>query len=329
MSRPVPMAADLSRSSKGISLRHPHGVMFHHFRHGATHPAGQGALSAEEFADLLAFLDPARILDAGTWLEKARRGRLADGDLCLTFDDGLRCQADVALPVLDHFGLTAFWFVYSSVLEGQPATVEVYRYFRTVFFETVEAFYDAFEATAGGMGFGPALSSGLAAFDADYLSNAPYYTEADRRFRFIRDRILRPQDYDAIMERMMADRRADRDDIARVLWMDAGNLVSLKKGGHVVGLHSHSHPTLLAALPAEAQRAEYSRNAACLEGILGSRPNTVSHPCNSYGSATLDILTELGVEVGFRADLYLGTGTVLEIPREDHALAFKRMREVS
>ena len=88
----------------------PHGVMFHHF-FDARHPAGQGAISAGQLADLIAFLGRDRILPAAEWQRQAEAGTLAPDALCLTFDDNLRCQYDVALPVLRDEGLTAFWFV--------------------------------------------------------------------------------------------------------------------------------------------------------------------------------------------------------------------------
>ena len=31
---------------------------------------------------------------------------------------GLKCQFEIALPVLDSYNLTAFWFVYSSPLDA-------------------------------------------------------------------------------------------------------------------------------------------------------------------------------------------------------------------
>src|SRR5581483_28390 len=107
---------------------------------------GQGAISADQFADLLTALGPDRILPADAWIERTTTGRLRDGDLCLTFDDALRCQYDIALPVLKQFGLTAFWFIYSSVFEGRIEPLEVFRYFRTVAFPEIGDFYRAFDA---------------------------------------------------------------------------------------------------------------------------------------------------------------------------------------
>src|SRR4051812_1212306 len=103
--------------------------MFHHF-HGGAHARGQGAISAQQLDELLDFVGAGRILPALEWQERSTRGTLAPDDLCITFDDALRCQVDIALPVLESRGLTAFWFVYSSVFEGVRERLEIYRHVR-------------------------------------------------------------------------------------------------------------------------------------------------------------------------------------------------------
>src|SRR4051812_45501260 len=114
----------------------PHGVMFHHF-HDATHPAGQGSISAGQLRHMIESIGPARILPAREFLWRAQHKTLRPTDICLTFDDNLRCQYDVALPVLREFGLTAFWFVYTSVLQGNVESLEIYRHFRMTQFVSV------------------------------------------------------------------------------------------------------------------------------------------------------------------------------------------------
>src|SRR5258708_17481 len=125
-----------------------YGVMFHHF-HDDWHPRVQGSISARELADLIEHVGRDSILPAEEWMRRAVQGALSDNDICLTFDDALRCQYDVALPVLRDLGLTAFWFVYSSVFEGNVESLEVYRYFRTTQFPCIDDFYEhVFEAVS-------------------------------------------------------------------------------------------------------------------------------------------------------------------------------------
>jgi peptidoglycan/xylan/chitin deacetylase (PgdA/CDA1 family) len=170
----------------------------------------------------------------------------------------------------------------------------------------------------------------LAEFEpAGYLAAFPFYSDSDRRFRFVRDRVLGPAGYREVMDAMLDAAGLDLDAFCADLWLSAEQVRRLDDQGHVVGLHSHSHPTDLAAMTPQAQRAEYRRNLAVLTDVLGAPPETVSHPCNSYNDQTLAILTELGVSLGFRANMARAREPhgPLEWPREDHANVAARMRK--
>jgi peptidoglycan/xylan/chitin deacetylase (PgdA/CDA1 family) len=90
--------------------------------------------------------------------------------------------------------------------------------------------------------------------------------------------------------------------------------------GHLIGLHSHTHPTNMTLLPVEQQYAEYRRNFDYLSSLLGTSPQTMAHPSGSYNSDTLDILREMGVQIGFRSDSDSRFHTLLEMPRLDHMM---------
>ncbi len=297
----------------------PQGIMFHHF-HGPGHPVSQGSIGAEQLEELLERLGAERILPAREWLERSMRGTLEEGDRCLTFDDNLRCQYDLALPVLRRRGMTAFWFVSSSVLQGRVEAIEVYRTFRTCHFRDVEAFYEAFLDAIDGSPLSRVVEAGLEGFNPlTYLKDYPFYSESDRRFRFIRDEILGPARFGAVMDALMADTGVSAGELARNLWMDADCLRDLHAGGHVVGLHSHTHPTRLERLSLAGQWEEYSANYEHLRGLLGERPVAMSHPCNSYNEQTLAVLRRLGIRLGFRSNTARPRTCELDWPREDHA----------
>ena len=305
----------------------PHGVMFHHF-HGGPHPAGQGSLSTQDLADMIDFLGRERLLPARVWMERAASGRLRPGELCLTFDDGLRCQWDIAYPVLKSLGLDAFWFVYTSPLEGTLERLELYRYFRTMRYPDVGDFYRAFDAVSSVGPDGTAVATALADFEpTSYLKDFAFYTNADRRFRFTRDQILGPERYAAVMDAMIAAEGFPTEGLAAKLWIDDEIVVRLHAEGHVIGLHSHTHPTQLCRLEPAAQEREYRNNSTHLARVIGRAPRAMSHPCNSYDSSTLALLARLGVDFGFRANMAMaGRHGPLEHPREDHANVLQSMR---
>lgn len=303
----------------------PHGIMFHHF-HDERHAPGQGSLSADELAAMIDFLKPAQILPAREWLTRALRGSLRDGDLCLTFDDNLRCQFDVARPVLESRGLTAFWFVSTAATQGVPNRVEMYRAFRDRCFPDIDAFYDAFFAELERIDGDGQIARAVQQFNPlSYLCAFSFYSDADRRFRFVRDEVLGPIRYDQVMESLMAAARVDVHGLVRDLWMDAACLERLHAGGHVLGLHTHTHPTRLANLAPAEQEREYRDNYMTLMQITREPPTSMSHPCNSYNEHTLAILRGLGIQVGFRADMD-GGGSPLEHPRQDHANILRQMK---
>ncbi|MEM7227558.1 MAG: polysaccharide deacetylase family protein [Planctomycetota bacterium] len=295
----------------------PYALMFHHFV-GGRHPAGQGALSATTFRSLLD-AEP-NLLSARAWLHDAMHDDLSLDARCITFDDGLRCQIDIALPILEERNLTAMWFVHSAAINGEGDHLELYRHYRMTAFEHVDAFYDAFEMTARECGHDLLLRTELDLVDTrQHLAAFPFYTDADRRFRYLRDRVLGPDRYHATMQHMLDAWHVDRNALTSQLWMSRDDVRRLHDAGHVIGLHSHDHPTDLKALSKHDQQQQYLQNAACLAACTGEQPIVAAHPCNSYNDETLGILTELGVRIAFRSNVAMTDGSYLEWPREDPA----------
>ena len=305
-----------------------HGIMFHHF-HGGKHIKAQGSLSAEELSELIDWYKrDHNIIGAEEYYDKAINGRLEEDDVVLTFDDALRCQYDIAEPVLSDKGLTGFWFVYTSPLEGVYERLEIYHHFRFSRFSDIEDYYAAFfeEARRSAGELGVDVDKGLSDEKwRGYKPESTFYTDNDRRFRYARDYILGPDRYNTLMEAMMKTAGYREEDYAGLLWIDEEGLKRLRKEGHIIGLHSHSHPTTLGMLSYEDQKGEYERCQGILERILGEKIDTVSYPCDSFNGDTKPIMQELGVKMGFRA-YPLPSDDPYFLPREDHSNLFKTMR---
>ncbi len=306
--------------------------MFHHF-HGGAHAPGQGSISADDLNRMLDFLGTENIVTPDAWLRGIAAGTLRPGQLCLTFDDGLKCQYDIAAPILAKRGLTAFFFVPSAPLESGTLPLEIYRYVRGTCFASMDAFYEAFDREIEASPYASAVAEGLKEFNPrSYLSAFDFYTDGDRRFRFIRDKILGSERYatimDAVVRACAARGLVDVTTLPSLLWMSRDDVKNLRAQGHVIGLHSHTHPTDMASLPAAQQEDEYRRNRACLSSLLGEEIVCMSHPCNSYGSGTLELLQGMGIRCGFRSMMHGGGGSALELPRQDHAHVFAMMHAV-
>ncbi|MBT5299758.1 MAG: polysaccharide deacetylase family protein [Rhodospirillaceae bacterium] len=298
----------------------PHGIMFHHF-HGEGYAPSQGSISSDDLHRLLDYIGVDKILPADEFERRAISKQLAPADLCLTFDDCLRCQFDIALPILESAGLTAFWFLHTAVFDGNPELTEIYREFRHHYFRSIDDFYDAFETALHSSPYAAEAAAKLVGFEPDeYLKGFSFYSTRDRWFHYVRDQVLRRERYTTFMDQMIVDHGMDVDQYLGEIWMDPAQIKHLHQRGHVVGLHSHTHPTRLAHLPAEEQKLEYHKNAEWLRQISGSNAQSMSHPCNSYDGNTLNILETMGVKIGFRSNMAdLESRTDLEFPRQDHA----------
>ena len=298
----------------------PHGLMFHYFHDGLKHKSSQGSISKTQFEKILDYVSLERIIPAQEWAQRAEKGLLKKGDICLTFDDGLRCQYDVALPVLRKYGLTAFWFVNSSTLTGEIGYLEAYRRFRNEYFSSMDAFYEAFFSVAIDSAYEATVSRKLENFPSEYLSEFPFYTKEDRKFRFLRDKVLKPKEYKDVMKILMESKKVNIKDLTKDLWLKTDHLCTMRATGHIIGIHSHSHPTAMADLSYKEQQVEYQKNFKILSNILQEEPFTMSHPCNSYSAETLKILNNLGIRLGFCSNMCKKNYSLLELPREDSAL---------
>ena len=88
--------------------------MFHHF-HDDKHLPAQGSLSSSDFIQMIDWLNKHySILSASQYKKNFENGTLKNTDICLSFDDALKCQYDIAVPVMERLGIQAFFFTHSS-----------------------------------------------------------------------------------------------------------------------------------------------------------------------------------------------------------------------
>jgi peptidoglycan/xylan/chitin deacetylase (PgdA/CDA1 family) len=292
--------------------------MFHAFHDGEAYTPRPGSIDATSFAALID-RHPGRVLPAVEWLTAFKRNSLREADVCISFDDNLKSQAAVALPVLRERNLTAFWFVYSGPLTGAAGRLEIYNTFRSEYFADFETFFQAFTSFAKTQPQADRIERAVAAFPENYLQQYSFYSRSERLFRYIRDMVLEREQYFALMDQMMERQGADRVRMAQQLWLTREDISQLHHSGHVIGLHSHTHPTNMQRLSNKEQFEEYQTNKQILESVIQSPVSCMSHPCNSYNRDSLTVLKQLGIEIGFRADPHLVNFTSLELPRIDHA----------
>lgn len=306
----------------------PHGVMFHHF-HDEHHPKSQGSISAEQFESMLSWLAERRnILSASDFTHKLNSQKLENNDICITFDDALLCQFEVALPILRAFKIQAFFFIYTSPFHDDPDPLEIYRIFRNSCFSDIDIFYEQFFSAVSSE-FRQIFSSAMSDFKKiDYLYEYEFYSHNDKWFRYLRDRALSRNEYFQIMEKLMIDHEFDAKEAQKSIWMTSENLNALVANGQTIGLHSYSHPVSFQSLDKKTQEWEYRKNFEHLKEITGISPVSMSHPFGNYNHVTLEILDEMKIQIGFRDNCSIKEiCSIHEVPREDHTNVLSRMQK--
>lgn len=278
------------------------GIMFHYFHDQSKNIKCQGSLSASDLVDIIEFSKKKfRLLDANEYVILAEKNKLEPDMACLTFDDGLLCQYEVAMPVLNHYGISAFWFIYTMPFmeDEKRDKLEIYHYFRNAYFDTITEFYNAFfdylKKTKFFLEYN--ISGEIKSFKPErYRPDCEFYTYDDRLFRYIRSNILK-MDYHVIMEQMMNSygfnyKTAD-------LWIKPEQLKNMAQSGQVIGLHTHTHNTDLCSLTYDEQKREWEENKKRLKNIIQCDLIAASYPCGNYNIHSIEILKRNKIKLAF------------------------------
>ena len=308
--------------------------MFHHFHDDRTHARGQGSISKDDFYKLINFIGRKNILDADIFFKKFKTNKLKNNEVCLSFDDAIKSQVDIALPVLEDLKIKSFFFVYTSIFDGKPDNLEIFRFFRMNYFNSVEKFYKEFYSRLD-IKLDNFFDSKKKIIKNNKLK-FPIYSIDDIKFRLVRDQYLKKEMYEKTMFDMFAEKNFIPEKIYSRLFFDKNDLIKINSLNHLIGLHSHNHTTLMENLSYEQQKTQYSNCLSIISSII-KRPKCeikfMSHPSGSYNNHTLKILKDLGIELGFKQIMTIESergmkkinNSFLEIARQDHSEIMKRI----
>ena len=85
-------------------------------------------------------------------------------------------------------------------------------------------------------------------------------------------------------------------------FLSAGEVRDLARRGHVIGGHSHTHPTYMGRLGREELESEWSRNRLVLEEILGWAPRCASVPGGYLSRDVVAAAAAAGYELLFTSE---------------------------
>ena len=86
----------------------PNTIVFHNF-HNKRSIKLQGSISSFKFEKIIIKLKKNyNLLNADKFYSKLLDGNLSKKDISLSFDDGLKSQYDIAIPILNKYNIKAF-----------------------------------------------------------------------------------------------------------------------------------------------------------------------------------------------------------------------------
>ena len=277
-----------------ISAKKNVGILFHHFNKDNKFYKSPGTLDENKFFKFLKKYKKI-IINPNEFLLKKKRG------ICLTFDDGLKCQYEIALPILEDLNIKAFFFVFTQPHKDIGLTTEIIRCFRFRYYSNQSKFYSDFlkkvEESKS------VKISRLNLFSDKKIvtikKQSPYYTTQDIKFKIIRDQYLNLEEYNKVIINMMLERKIDIKKLNKDLYMNKTNIKNLAKNNHVIGLHSHFHNHKLHEYSFENEYFDYRLNKKILEKITNKKIYTCSYPFGNFTNNTEKILKKLNIKYAF------------------------------
>ncbi len=297
--------------------------MFHHFHGLNVKKTGQGSITIKQFEKIIKYLNHNfEILEPSEWLNRSNNNNLKSQQICLTFDDSLFSQYQIALKILNKYNLKAFWFIYSSVFNGELDNFEIYRKFRVCYFKNFDDFFNEFKINYNKFNFKKINRAEYVEKIKKIKKSYPVYSYNDILFRIIRDEILDKEEFEAIMNQMINNKKTSYKKISEKLWMKNYHLVKLSNEKHEIGMHSYNHPYKLGTLSFEEQNNELMKNFKHIKKCTNKKPFSISYPNGSYDNNTIKILKKLKIKVGFCSTMNIlskNKQNKLFFPRLDHS----------
>jgi len=186
-------------------------------------------------------------------VELRARNALPARSLCITFDDGYRNNAEVALPLLRARGMRATFFISTGYLNDG-------RMFNDTVTEAVRQAPAQLDLSDLGLGTHtlPDAAARLALIDK-VLGKAKYLEPEPRR-EFVQ---------------AMAERAGAK--LPTNLMMTNDQVRELAAAGMEIGAHTVNHP-ILASIPAEQAEREISNSRATLQDLTGAEITSFAYP---------------------------------------------------
>ena len=287
------------------------GIMFHHFHAEGSKPSFKGSISQKDLEKIINKIRIENIIGPREFIENIEKNKI-ENKCCITFDDGLKSQYNVALPVLKKYNIKAFWFIYTSIFDASTPDNEVFKFIFNKLYPNFSLFLNDFKNILK-----KKFPKKKFKFDGNYDNHIKFFSTNEREYRYLRDKILNKNEFNTIMTEILSKNKVNLSSLKKKIFLSKTEIKSLNHSGHYIGLHSHSHPTNMTKLKFKEQKKDYEKCLKKLSVLTKYKSKCMSHPNNFYNKNTLTALRELGVEVGFHSQDFNKKRSNLEIPRVD------------
>jgi len=272
--------------------------MFHRFNDCKNNSTGQGSFSPSRLKEYIESIGKDNFFNIEDIINLRKKSIIPDGKILLTFDDGLFSQYQSAKPILDDYGIKSIWFIYTKILEKNFDENEILNFFISTYFSSFDEFYRIFESL---------ISPNKINWDSKLFniyckeidSKFNFYTLLDKKFRFLRNKILTEREFRSIVMEIIESRGLKFNELGNKIWIDENMIKEISADGHEVGLHSHTHPYEMKKLAYSEQFLDYKKNYDYLTRICSIRPISVAYPLGSYNYDTLRVMNKLDIRIGF------------------------------
>jgi peptidoglycan/xylan/chitin deacetylase (PgdA/CDA1 family) len=253
------------------------------------------ALPADEFDAQLAFLASHCQVVAGSQIaQAAAEGHdLPPDAVAITFDDGYEDNCSQALPLLQHHGLRATFFVTA----GWVGTEKVLWWDRLH-----DYIRQAAELGARPMDYQDLpkpLAAALAGADLRSPAGAAQLEHA--LAAALGSLPLQPEETDNLVERVAAALGADVADPEPYRPMSWDQVRQLHAAGMEIGSHTMRHARL-AHVPVERVFEDLEQSKQTIEREVGAPVSLLAYPAGSHNQDVVDLAVEAGYQAAFTTD---------------------------
>jgi len=278
-------------------------VNFHYCGKDNAYKAGIFPISAERLSRQLdalgsyfSFVSQRDLLDAVNGKIK-----LPDRSCLITFDDGLACQYEIALPILKRKGIPAGFFVSSlPYVEHKACLVHKTHYILSAYpiseiADCIEGYYHKCNPSSPKESIIDRVkteATGKYRYDDPVTASVKTILNTDSIFNATgREEIISSLFYSMI---------PDEQDFVDSWYLSTDQLKELAKK-EMIGLHSMSHSSL-ASLPVDQIEKDLRSNKENIEKIIGQKVFSISFPYggkSDVDSSVIGVCKKIGCQIGF------------------------------